>query len=347
MSRKHQKQYIPSRQASKEMSSSLIDIMKDGREFESLLNYSYENLNITNEITRSLQEIESTRGHPVICYIANTVSPNLKVDNSVNSEDELPINELIASVPMDSEAVDMIVVTPGGSAQEVDKIVNALRSRFHNVSFILPAEAMSAGSILIMSGDEIIMNATSYFGPIDPQVIGRNGSYVPAQSILEVIEVIQKRGQELINKGQSPLWTDLQILNHMDPREIGAALAGSNYSIDLVQRYLNDYKFRKWTKHNNGTTVTDDERKMMASEIAGALCDHSQWKVHGHGITRDVAKKTLKLEIIYTETIQGLDRAIRRFWALMYWIFQNTTIYKLYVSSTYFVAKNVNVIKEN
>jgi hypothetical protein len=321
--------------------------MKDGREFESLLKYSYKNLNIMNEIINSLQEIETAHGHPVICYVANTVSPNLKADNSINSEDELPINELIASVPKDSDAVDMIVVTPGGSAQEVDKIVNSLRSRFNSVSFILPAEAMSAGSILIMSGDEIIMNATSYFGPIDPQVIGRNGSYVPSQSILELIAVIQMRGQELIDKGQNPLWTDLQILNHMDPREIGVALAGSNYSITLVQRYLNDYKFKKWTKHSNGTIVTDDERRKRAGEIASTLCDHAQWKVHGHGITRDVAKKTLKLEITHTETIQGLDRAIRRFWALMYWVFQNTTIYKLYASPDYFVARNSNIIREN
>ena len=205
---------------------------------------------------------------------------------------------------------------------------------------------MSAGSILIMSGDEIIMNATSYFGPVDPQVVGRNGSYVPAQSILELIRVIQERGQKLIDKGQNPLWTDLQILNHMDPREIGAALAGSNYSIDLVERYLKDYKFKTWEHHSNGTDVTDEDRKNRAHEIASMLCDHTIWKIHGHGITREVAKKTLKLEIIHAETLDGLDRAIRRFWALMYWVFQNTTIYKLYTSTNYFVAKSINITKE-
>ena len=76
------------------------------------------------------------------------------------------------------------------------------------------------------------------------------------------------------------------------------------------------------------------------------LCDHTIWKIHGHGITREVAKKTLKLEIIHAETLDGLDRAIRRFWALMYWVFQNTTIYKLYTSTNYFVAKSINITKE-
>ena len=121
MGRKQQSHYLPHRQLVKPMKSSLLEVMEDGREFESLLNYSYENLNIKNEIIHSLQEIQSVRGNPLICYVANTVSSNLKADNSINSEDELPINELISSVPVNTSAADMIIVTPGGLRKRLIK----------------------------------------------------------------------------------------------------------------------------------------------------------------------------------------------------------------------------------
>jgi ATP-dependent protease ClpP protease subunit len=319
---------------------SLLDIMVDGREFESLLNYQIINRNIKEEIVKSILEVENIRKRPVICYMANTVNPNIKAITSINAEDDLPINELISSIDSRFKEIDVVIETTGGSAQQVDKIVNALRPRFDNVSFILPSSAMSAGSILIMSGDEIIMNSKSCFGPIDPQVVGKNGQFVPAQSIIELINEIQVRGQELLNKRQNPLWTDIQILNNIDPKEIGNALSGSDYSVGLVHRYLRDYKFKNWKNHSDGREVTDNDRETIALKIANDLCNHKYWKAHGHGITRDMAETILKLKITKAESVEGLDKAIRRMWALFYWIFESTKVYKLFVSSNYCIAKN-------
>ncbi|MGO9413478.1 MAG: SDH family Clp fold serine proteinase [Spirochaetia bacterium] len=122
--------------------------------------------------------------------MANVVNPNIKASISINAEDELPFDELISSIDAAKEEVDILLVTPGGSAQQVDKFVNALRARFKVVSFILPNVAMSAGTIFIMSGDEIIMHARSFFGPIDPQVPNKDGVFVPAQTLRALIDDI-------------------------------------------------------------------------------------------------------------------------------------------------------------
>jgi hypothetical protein len=61
---------------------SLLDIMVDGREFESLLNYRIINRNIKDEIVKSILEVENIRKRPVICYIANTINPNIKSINN-------------------------------------------------------------------------------------------------------------------------------------------------------------------------------------------------------------------------------------------------------------------------
>ena len=141
------------------ISTSLLDVMKDGREFESLISYQYNNLNIVGEIRRSINEIKATRHNPVLCYIANVVHNN--INNSIDGTDDLPFNEMVASVPSECKEVDIVLVTPGGLANQVNNFVNALRPRFDKVNFIVLNMAMSAGTIFIMSGDEIVMSKQS------------------------------------------------------------------------------------------------------------------------------------------------------------------------------------------
>ena len=330
------------------ISSTMLDKMVDGREFESLLTYQYQGLNVVAELRKSIQEIIGIRKRPLVCYIANVVKPTT-TSISIDDSDDLPFNEMIASLPRDAKEIDIVLVTPGGFAHQVAKFVNKLRPRFENVGFILLNKAMSAGTIFITSGNEIIMTNQSQIGPIDPQVRTKNGEFVPGQSILTLIEEIRIRGEELLKKGQKPAWTDLQILNSIDPKEIGNALNASNYSIQLVEEYLYNHKFKNWSVHSDGTTsVTDDDKKMRANEIAKMLCDHNKWKNHGHAITREAAWDVCKLKITHAENVPGLERAMRRMWALFYWIFENLPLAKVFISENYCIMRNdvVNVKKQ-
>ena len=321
--------------------TSLLDHMKDGNEFESLVKLKAVNIDLAAEIRKSLLEIKAVRNRPAICYLANVVNTGIKVSTSIDNNDDLPFSEMISTIPQDEKAIDVILVTPGGSAEQVAKFVDKLRPRFDNIAFILPYMAMSAGTIFAMSGNDLIMGKNSYIGPTDPQVPNKEGFYVPAQAILALIAIIQKRGEALLTKGQNPPWTDLQILRQLDGKDIGNAFTASEYSMELVQGYLYNYKFKDWTVHStDGRPVTDDDRWTRATEIASRLCTHTQWKTHSRGITRDVAWNECKIKVIHTENIDNLDLAIRRFWALMYWVFENTATYKAFISDTYCIFRN-------
>jgi ClpP class serine protease len=91
----------------------------------------------------------------------------------------------------DATSVDVMVVTPGGVGQQVSQFVNALRKRFTSVEFILPYMCMSAGTLWALSGDRIWMDSRAFIGPIDPQVRSKSGEFVPAQSILILLERIR------------------------------------------------------------------------------------------------------------------------------------------------------------
>lgn len=323
------------------VSNSLLNVMKDGNEFESLLGYQYQNLNIVNEIRRSIDEIETTRNNTVLCYVANVIRPN--INNSIDGSDDLPFTEMVNSVPNDVKEVDIVLVTPGGLANQVNNFVNILRPRFDKVNFIVLNMAMSAGTIFIMSGDEIIMSKQSKFGPIDPQIPNREGRFVPAQSILVALEDIKRRGEEKIKNHKQPDWTDIQLLKNIDLRDIGSAQSASQYSIDIVKDFLIKYKFKSWEKHSNGTPVTKQDKEERAMKIANLLCSHSEWKSHGHAINREIALNVCRLRITHSESIEGLDRAMRRMWALFYWLFENTPMVKIFVSKQYCIIRNAMV----
>ena len=90
--------------------------------------------------------------------------------------------------------------TPGGSAETVEKIVEVIRFHIEEVFFVVPDMAMSAGTILCMSGNKIFIDYSSSLGPIDPQVF--NGQqWVPALGYLDKVDQLleKARANQLTN----------------------------------------------------------------------------------------------------------------------------------------------------
>jgi hypothetical protein len=322
--------------------ASLLDAMKDGNEYASLLDVDLaQPVNLRDELRRAIAAVEAIRQRPLLVYAGNAVSTKADVPSGIVLADDLPFAEMVSLVPASEKAVDVMVVTPGGVAQQVAQFVARLRPRFDYVAYIVPQIAMSAGTIWVLSGDEIVMDERASIGPIDPQVPGREGRFLPAQAILGLIETIRTRGEERIKQGANPAWTDQMLLRQMDAKEIGAAHSATLYSIQLAANYLETFKLRSWVVHKNGNPVTPRERSDRALEIATALCDHQQWKAHSHGISRDVAWNTLRLKISHPEDVPGLQRAMRRLWAIFYWAFENTAVVKVYLSQQYALFRNI------
>lgn len=337
-------------QKNQKILTSLYDVVKSGIEFSSIIEAVSNkkiNINPIEDIKKCISDIEHIRGRRAILYMPNIVNSKITANISIDYPDDLPFSELISSIPITEKEVDVIFVTPGGSGVQAAKFVEKLRSRFDFVGIILPDMAMSAGTIFAMSGDEIVMTQNSYIGPIDPQVPNRDGRYVPAQAINILLSEIQKRGQLNLDKGKQPEWTDLQILSQLDAKDIGDAINASNFSIELVENYLRNYKFRNWKCHSSGIPVTEKEKEERAKEIAAQLCDHSLWKSHGRGITREQAESVCRLKIIKSEEI-ALDEIIKKLWAIVYWTFESSSIYKMFISNFYTLIRNDgSLLKQN
>ena len=174
----------------KKPTPSLLDVMRDGCEYGSLVDYVPVAMNFADEIRRAISEIEVIRGRPLVCYVANVVQGG--GFTAINIADDLPFSEMIDSVENDATQLDILIATPGGVCEQVAKFVRRMRSRFEDVAFIIPHMALSAGTIWALSGNEIFMDERAFIGPIDPQVQGKDGRYIPVQALFTLIDISPK-----------------------------------------------------------------------------------------------------------------------------------------------------------
>jgi hypothetical protein len=207
---------------------------------------------------------------------------------------EKPFRDAIEELKQDNpkrNRLCIILNTPGGSAETVEKLVVFTRKHYSEVYFIIPDYAYSAGTIFCMSGDKIIMDYSSSLGPIDPQVF--NGTkWVPALGYLDKVnEIIQKS----INGKASPV--ELMMLNNLDLAELKLYEQAKDLTITLLKEWLANYKFKTWEFHRNGEPVTINEKTARAEFIANMLGDNNKWHSHGRSIGIDRLQNELKLKI--------------------------------------------------
>jgi hypothetical protein len=281
-----------------------------------------------------IKEIQAHRKRPLVIYATNINTTVPGVPAFIHRDDIVPLSEILGGI-IGSE-VDVMIETPGGLAEVTIEIVKLLRPRFSDVAFIVPHIAMSAGTILAMSGNEILMDHRSSLGAIDPQFLGADGRPQPAQALLAGIDAIK---QEVAQNGGNLNPVYMPILRNVDPGKLQSALNASKLSRELVTEWLAAYKFQKWTTHSsNGQAVTDDERRQRASEIAHALCDHQSWLSHARPIKiAELEKMRLKITDYGKDPV--LQDLVWRLWVNFHHLMQSTNLYKLFESETNAIGK--------
>lgn len=199
----------------------------------------------------------------------------------------------------DEQRHDRLVVflnTPGGSAETVEKMVEIMRYHYPEVYFVVPDFAMSAGTIMCMSGDKIFMDYSSSLGPIDPQV--HNGKeWVPALGYLDKVEQLLAKARD-----GSITHAEFLIFQSLDLAMLSRYEQARDLTVTLLKKWLVQYKFKDWAVHGTapgkiGTPVTEQEKQTRAEEIAKDLGDNKLWHSHGRMISATTLQSRLRLKI--------------------------------------------------
>ena len=290
---------------------------------------------LQKERKAQLAKIQAIRGNDVLVIASDMEKARAPI--AIDYTDKMPIADQIEG--LSESDIDVILETPGGSAESAEDIVKMLRNRFSGrLSFIIPGAAMSAGTIMVMAGDEILMEPDSSLGPIDAQ-IPMSGKRVSAEACLTGLRKIQEQVQKsgFLNPAYIP------ILQNLSPGEIQAWQNAQDFSYELVWKWLVTGKFRLWTQHSStGKPVTDKEKKNRAQKIAKCLRNHSRWLTHNRSIKMaDLQEIGLKITDYSADAY--LCEAIRRFYTLLRMTFDSTSMYKLFETPNTQICRFVGV----
>lgn len=164
----------------------------------------------------------------------------------------------------------LILHTPGGITTATESFVSYLHKKFGYVETVVPAYAMSAGTMICLSSQRIIMGKQSQLGPIDPQMQLRD-MFISASAVVEQFNRAKK--EILKNTDAAHIWAPM--LSSLGPSLLQECQNAISYSERMVEKWL--------------MTVVP---KRKAIRIARYFNDAGRHKSHGRRIDRDEALQT-------------------------------------------------------
>lgn len=238
-----------------------------------------------------IKQIQQASGCRLLCYTAGNGA-------RINREDIIGIVELLHNVPRNSN-IDLMLHTGGGDIDAAEKIVAILRTCVGSARFrvIVPDFAKSAGTLIALAADEIVMSDSSELGPIDPQFLKRDGEgnarWHSVLSYLNAYEALSQRLREAPEDVPASI-----MISKLDYTTVVQFEAVKNRARKLAEEHLNRWMFQK--------------RKGNYTQIANELMDTNKWPAHGQMINWEDAQE-MGLEVKY---IEPAGEEWRAYWSL-------------------------------
>ena len=211
-----------------------------------------------------------------------------------------------------SSGLVLILHTPGGIPNAAETIVSYLRSKFSYMEVIIPTYAMSAGTMISLGADRIIMGRQSQMGPIDPQML-TGGRLVSAQAVVDQFE--QAKKDVLQDPTMAHVW--LPILPSLGPSLLIEARNALSHSESMVSKWLERWMF-----------FNDPKAAQKATAAAQHFNNAKTHMSHGRRIDRDDARGQ-GLLVDDLEDSQDLQESVLTAYHVMTLIFEQTMTSKI------------------
>jgi len=223
---------------------------------------------------RYLQVLHDLTGRAVILYSTAFLEsrPIPPADIQISLADMQGFMEAASNIT--ERNLDLILHSPGGSAEAAESIVDYLRQRFDHIRVFVPLAAMSAATMLALSADEIVMGEHSQLGPIDPQFIistPEGPRSAPAKAILNQFELAKQQCKDTSNLGA---W--VPILRSYAPGLLNQCENSRQLAVTMVSNWLEKYMF-----------ANDNEGATKADSIAKWFADYDSFKSHARPVGRN------------------------------------------------------------
>ncbi|MHB8278690.1 MAG: SDH family Clp fold serine proteinase [Candidatus Humimicrobiaceae bacterium] len=302
----------------------------------SLLNeYINKNLSafdLENELIRLLKEYnKASDTYSLLFY---TDATKQIPEAAINYDDYFIIHDLLKNCK--NKNLDFFLETLGGSGETVLEIVNFLREKFDIVRFIISGQAKSAGTMLTLSGDDILMTETGSLGPIDAQV--RIGRFV--NSADDYMQWVNEKQEIAKNQGKlNPF--DATMVAQVSPGELKGVSDALMFAIEMVEKWLAKYKFKNWTvTESRKIPVTQKMKDEQARRIAIAFTDKTKWRTHARPIKVNDLNNDIGIKVIRVEDDPKISDLVYRIQVVSKLYFTSTSAFKIYATEDNKIFRN-------
>ena len=233
-----------------------------------------------------IRTIQEQSGFRLICYVAD-------IQCSIVRDDVIQFRDLLHNVDS-GENIELLLHTPGGDIDAAEMLISMIRDRVGDAGFriVVPHFAKSAGTLMVLGADTVVMSDTSELGPIDPQVLMPDSTglsrWRPAQSYLDAFDEHSQRLREDPNDIAARI-----MCEKIDPALRQVCMGVKERARTLAEKLLKQGMFLDGT--GNWTAVATE------------LIDTNRWRTHSQAISwHDAMSDPISLRVHYLASDDGL-----------------------------------------
>lgn len=112
------------------------------------------------QLDQLLNQLEQVRGNRVLVYWTTELA-------RLSPAAEVPLYEILSDMGH-QEAIDLVLYTRGGDTEAPHRLVSLIREYCDTLNVLIPYRCHSAGTLVAMGADEIVMTPLGALSPIDP-----------------------------------------------------------------------------------------------------------------------------------------------------------------------------------
>lgn len=182
-------------------------------------------IDVKEENDVELQKIADEKGVILLAfigsYVARRYDPVRSRSATINIVDEFGTEEVLTEIVKRTENFEkrdvyFLVNSLGGGLSSSFKTARSIRDTFNNITVFVPHIAASGGTLLALTGNEIVMGTMSQLSPFDPQV-----SYIyknQTVSVNSLFRAKKKLDEVFSKKPENELpYTDRLMAESLDP----------------------------------------------------------------------------------------------------------------------------------
>ncbi|PIB35698.1 serine protease [Reichenbachiella sp. 5M10] len=253
------------------------------------------------------KKIEEKRGSKLLVYVTSD-RPNIGAQ--ISSDILSPFTEHLDKIG-DVDKISLLIYTRGGNTLAAWSLVNLIRSFCKELEVIIPFNCHSAGTLISLGSNKIIMTKQATLGPIDPSVNGPLNPSIPGSpdpnskvpvSVEFVDSYLQMAQKELGIKDEQGLSNILiDLTKHIHPLTLGQVYKSKSQIQMLAKKLLAHHEVEEQNE--------DEIIKFLCSESGSH--DYTINRKEAKNLGLNIEKPSMELYRIIKDIYDDIEKELQ------------------------------------